>query len=114
VSNTLRIVGTLIELAPMRFTPAGVAVIHCVLGHASRQVENGVERDVECELSAVALGDMAQQMRVAGCGWEIEATGFLAAKSKRSKGPVLHITNIKFLKGIDNGFQTEESKQQGR
>ena len=110
MSNTLRIVAKLIELAPMRYTPAGVAVVSCVLEHASRQIENGVERDVECQLPAVALGDMAQQMRVAGCGWEIEATGFLAAKSKRTKSPVLHITNIRFLEGIDNGFQTEGSK----
>ncbi|WP_227817869.1 primosomal replication protein N [Nitrogeniibacter aestuarii] len=109
MSNTLRIEGRLIELAPMRYTPAGVPLINCILGHASRQVENGLERDVECELPAVAIGDMARQLAVAACGWKLEATGFLAAKSKRSKLPVLHITNIKFLEGIDNGFQTQES-----
>lgn len=109
MSNALRIEGRLIELTPMRYTPAGVPLISCILGHASRQLENGVERDVECELPAVAVGDMARQMAVAACGWTLEATGFLAAKSKKSKAPVLHITNIKFLKGIDNGFQTQGS-----
>ncbi len=109
MSNTLRIEGRLIELAPMRYTPAGVPLINCILGHASRQIENGLERDVECELPAVAIGDMARQLAVAACGWKLEATGFLAAKSRRSKAPVLHITNIKFLEGIDNGFQTQES-----
>lgn len=109
MSNALRIEGRLIELAPMRYTPAGVPLINCILGHASRQIENGLERDVECELPAVAIGDMAKQLAIAACGWKLEATGFLAARSKRSKAPVLHITNIKFLEGIDNGFQTQES-----
>ncbi|QID19832.1 primosomal replication protein N [Nitrogeniibacter mangrovi] len=94
----------------MRYTPAGVPVVSCIVGHVSRQTENGVERDVECELPAVALGDMARQLGVARCDWMVEATGFLAAKSKRSRAPVLHITNIKFLEGIDNGFQTEGSR----
>lgn len=109
MSNTLCIEATLVECAPMRYTPAGVPVVSCVLGHASRQLENGVERDVECELPAVALGELASQMAVAACGWRLEATGFLAAKSKRSKAPVLHMTNIKFLEGTDNGFQTQGS-----
>ena len=110
MSNTLRIAGRLLELAPMRYTPAGVPVMTFVLEHASRQVEGGHERDVACELQAMALGDVVQQMSAAGPGWEIEATGFVAAKSKRSKMPVLHVTQIKFLKGINNGFQTEEKE----
>ena len=107
MSNTVRIDGRLIELTPMRYTPAGVPVVSCVLEHESRQLENGIEREVSCELPAVVLGDLARQMGAAGCGWKLEATGFLAAKSKRSKAPVLHVTNIEFLEGIDNGIQTE-------
>ena len=104
MSNTLCIAGRLIELAPMRFTPAGVPMVSFVLAHTSRQIENAVERDVACELHALALGDVAQSMRSISPGWNIEATGFIAAKSKRSKMPVLHVMTIKFLEGIDNGF----------
>lgn len=110
MSNTLCIAGRLIELAPMRYTPAGVPLVSFVLEHTSRQIENEVERDVTCELQALALGDVAQTMRSVLPGWKIEATGFLAAKNKRSKMPVLHVTNIKFLEGIENGFQTEKAR----
>lgn len=110
MSNTLCIAGRLIELAPLRFTPAGVPLVSFVLAHTSRQIENEVERDVECELQALALGDVAQVMRSVSPGWKIEATGFVAAKSKRNKMPVLHVTNIKFLEGIDNGFQAQEAR----
>ena len=94
----------------MRYTPSGAPVVSFVLEHRSRQIENGIERDVACEFHATAIGEMAQSMCVAGPGWEIEATGFVAARSKRSKQPVLHVTQIKFLKGIDNGFQTEKKE----
>ncbi len=110
MSNTLCIAGQLIELAPMRFTPAGVPLVSFVLAHTSRQIENAVEREVQCEVQALALGDVAQVMRSVTPGWKIEATGFVAAKSRRSKMPVLHVTNIKFLQGIDNGFQTEKAR----
>ena len=110
MSNTLCIVGKLIELAPMRYTPAGIPMTSCLLGHESRQVENGIERNVMCELQTVALGELAKTLGGAAAGMNIEATGFLAAKSQRSKMPVLHLTNIKFVEGIDNGFQTEASK----
>ena len=108
--NTLRIVGRLIELSPMRFTPAGVPMTGLVLGHESRQVENGIERNVMCELQAVALGEMARALSAAVAGMEVEAAGFLAAKNQRSKMPVLHITNIKFVEGNENGLQAEEKR----
>ncbi|HQU88544.1 MAG TPA: primosomal replication protein N [Denitromonas sp.] len=102
--NTLRIVGCLMELAPMRYTPAGVPMVGFVLGHESRQVENGIERSVLCELQGVALGDIAKTLSSAVAGMEMEATGFLAAKNQRSKMPVLHLTNIKFVEGNEHGL----------
>ncbi|MFV0665428.1 primosomal replication protein N [Denitromonas sp.] len=108
--NTLRIVGRLIELSPMRYTPAGVPMTGFVLGHESRQIENGIERNVMCELQAVALGELAKTVAAAVAGMEMEATGFLAAKSQRSKMPVLHLTHIKFVEGSENGLQAEEKR----
>ncbi|WP_230411982.1 primosomal replication protein N [Denitromonas iodatirespirans] len=108
--NTLQIVGRLIELSPMRYTPAGVPMSGFVLGHESRQIENGIERSVMCELQAVALGEMAKALSAAVAGMKVEAAGFLAAKNQRSKMPVLHVTNIKFVEGIENGLQAEEKR----
>jgi len=47
----------------------------------------------------VALGDLAAVLAVAVPGSALRATGFLAAKSLRSRTPVLHLNTIEFLEG---------------
>lgn len=84
------------------------------LRHASRQIEAGLPRQVECELQAVALGQAARLVSAAPLDASVTATGFLAARSARSRQPVLHITNIEFLEGDEHGIQTQvEDEAQG-
>jgi len=97
--NRLTIAGSIIELALLRHTPAGVPVLNFRIGHASEQIEAGLARKVECELLAVALGQNAQLMQGARPGEEVTLTGFLAAKSAKSKQPVLHVEQIEFKEG---------------
>jgi hypothetical protein len=54
--NRVELAGTLIERKALRFTPAGVPVIECLIGHQSEQLEAGSPRRVECEIPAIALG----------------------------------------------------------
>jgi primosomal replication protein N len=107
--NELRIAGELIERAALRHTPAGVPVLGLRIRHVSEQVEAGAPRRVECEIYALALGPTAQLLAAAPLGSAIEASGFLAAKSLRNAQPVLHVTNIEFVEGNDNGIQIEET-----
>jgi len=102
--NALCVDATLVELQPLRYTPAGVPVAGCMLRHESRQVEAGTSRDVAVELQAVALGELAAVLAAATPGMAMRVSGFLAAKSLRSRIPVFHLNKIEFLEGMKNGF----------
>ena len=73
------------EVLPLRRTPAGIPVASCVLAHESKQVEAGLVREVSVEVQAVALGDLAAVLAGGGSWDALRATGFLAAKSLRSR-----------------------------
>jgi len=101
--NELTITGSIIELAPLRHTPAGVPVLNFRIAHASEQIEAGLSRKVECELQAVSLGQAAILLRGAKPGDGVKLSGFLAAKTTQSKQPVLHVEHIEFLEGMNHG-----------
>jgi len=63
-------------------------------------------RQVECEVACVALGVPAGLLNAAKLGDKLTVTGFLAAKSLKSRTPVLHVKEIEFQEGNENGFQT--------
>lgn len=66
-----------------------------VLQHASEQIEAGLKRKVECEVNAVALGDIAKLNIQLGAN--IEAKGFLAKRSVKSTQLVLHIVKLEIV-----------------
>ena len=84
-----------IGLEPIRYTPAGIPLLSFVLQHASEQVEAGLKRKVECEVNAVALGDIAKQNIQLGAN--IKAKGFLAKRSTKSTQLVLHIEKLEVI-----------------
>ena len=75
--NQLTITGNIIELAQLRHTPAGVPVLNFRIAHESEQIEAGLQRRVECELQAVALGQTAHLLKGAKPGDGAKLTGFL-------------------------------------
>jgi primosomal replication protein N len=92
----------------LRFTPAGVPVSEGWLQHSSAQTESGAERLVEVEIAVVALGETARWLEAAPLGGAVKLTGFLAAKSRNSKAPVLHVNTLEFLEGNENGSVLQE------
>ncbi len=110
--NEFRLDARVAEVLPLRRTPAGVAVATCVLAHESRQVEAGLEREVGLELQAVAVGDLATVLAVVTPGTALRVSGFVAAKSLRSRAPVMHLNTIEFLEGNGNGFQEVQQVQE--
>jgi primosomal replication protein N len=95
--------GRLLEVASLRYTPAGIPALNFRMAHASEQTEAGVSRQVECEMACVALGQMAQLLAGAKPGDALRLTGFLSARSLKSRTLVLHVNAIEFLEGIDHG-----------
>ena len=87
--------GVVGHLEPIRYTPAGIPLLSFVLQHASEQIEAGLKRKVECEVNAVALGDIAKQnIQLGSC---VKAKGFLAKRSAKSTHLVLHIEKLELI-----------------
>lgn len=111
-ANRTELSGSLLERGPLRRTPAGVPAIEFRLGHGSEQIEAGVSRWVDCEMACVALGQSANLLAAAKPGDGLRVTGFLAAKSLKSRQPILHVNEIEFVEGNENGIQTERQDRQ--
>ena len=98
-ANRVEIAGVITELKALRYTPAGVPVVEFRLRHDSERAEAGARRRVEAEIEAVAFEAQARLLSGSALGRGLRAEGFLCAKNRRSKRPVLHVTNIEFTEG---------------
>jgi primosomal replication protein N len=93
--NNLVLKAEVVQIEPLRYTPAGIPLLSVSLRHVSEQFEAGMKRKVECEVNAVALGNLALQAIKLGA--HIQATGFLAKRSLKSTQLVMHINHIEFI-----------------
>jgi primosomal replication protein N len=98
-ANRVVLGGKIVEMDSLRHTPGGVPVVKFRLSHESAQNEAGSERKVDCEIAAVAFEREAKLLAAARLGSPVTVTGFLAAKSRTSRQPVLHATHIEFSEG---------------
>ena len=93
-TNRLTIDALLTERGDLRYTPAGIPAIECSLNHQSVQAEAGGERKVECELFAVAFGDVARKLATLAVGSGLKCEGFLARRYRTGITVALHITDL--------------------
>ena len=84
--------GELAQIEPLRHTPAGIPLINFKLLHRSQQVEAGYKRQVECEISGVAVGDVAVAMSRLKTGQSVRVSGFVNRKNRMSAQLILHAT----------------------
>ena len=103
-ANQTQLAGRLRERGALRYTPAGIAVLEFVIGHVSQQVEAEITRTVECEMACIAAGALAKVLSKGQQGDSVMVSGFLAARSLKRRTPVLHVTTIEFVEGIENGI----------
>src|SRR5438445_414235 len=89
----------LIELDALRHTPAGIPMLKFRLQHDSVQTQAGGERKVSFEMAAVAFEREAKLLAAAKLGSSVKVNGFLAARSRSSRTPLLHATEIEFAEG---------------
>jgi primosomal replication protein N len=93
--NKLAISGEVTQIEVLRYTPAGLPLLSFVISHISEDVEAGMKRKVECEVNAVAMGNLATSN--IQLGTKLKALGFLAKRSAKSNQLVLHIKNIELI-----------------
>ena len=98
-TNRLRLDASLAQRDPLRYTPAGIPAVDCTLQHASTQAEAGGERKVECELHAVAFGDVALALSRARVGGALRCEGFLARRYRTGVTVAMHITQFEITEG---------------
>jgi primosomal replication protein N len=105
-ANLLRLTAVIAERDVLRYTPAGIPIVNARLQHISEQVEAGVVRKVEFEVAALVAGEISGRFNRAPLGAVMHFTGFLARKSRNSKGVVFHVTDFETqLPDSDTGAQ---------
>ncbi|HJV82147.1 primosomal replication protein N [Noviherbaspirillum sp.] len=92
--NQLQLVASIAERDVMRYTPAGIPIVSARLAHGSEQIEAGVPRQVEFEITAIAAGEISGRFNQAELGAVFRFTGFLARKNRNSKSLVFHVTDF--------------------
>jgi len=93
-ANRLTLDATLATRDDLRYTPAGIPALDCTLRHASMQAEAGGERRVECELHALAFGEVARALSAVAVGSAVRCEGFIARRYRTGNAVALHITRF--------------------
>ena len=92
--NQLQFTALIAERDALRYTPAGMPIVNAVLQHRSQQMEAGIARLSEFEISAVAAGEISGKFNAAPLGGVYQFTGFLTKKTRNSKSLVFHIIDF--------------------
>ena len=95
--NSVSLAGEVTEVAALRYTPAGIPLQSFTVKHVSQRSEAGMQRQVECEVPAVAMAKVAEQARNLKCGSHVRVEGFLAKRSLNSRQLVLHINILEII-----------------
>ncbi|TWG79637.1 restart primosome assembly protein PriB [Cupriavidus gilardii J11] len=93
--NQLRLHATLVERDMLRYTPAGIPVVNCILQYGGEVVEAQTPRQVEFAIAAMGVGAIGQKLERTPLGTLLDCEGFLARKHRNSKALVFHITGCK-------------------
>ena len=96
-ANRLTIDATLAECSDLRYTPAGIPAVECVLKHASTQREAGANRKVDCEIAAVAFGEPAVALARVANGTALRCSGFLARRYRTGITLLFHVNEFETL-----------------
>jgi len=92
--NKLGISGTLIQVEPVRYSPAGVPIAEAVILHRSSQTVATQARQVECELTVQASGMLATQLAQLATGAQVKLEGALNRRSVKSRQLILILNRI--------------------
>lgn len=95
--NHAVITGQVQQLEPLRYTPAGVAVLSLTLTHQSEVTYDEFQRQLVFDLEVRAVGQLAKTLADIAIGSHLKCQGFFAPKHKASNFLVLHIQQFELL-----------------
>ncbi len=96
-ANRVVLGGRIGQLEPVRYTPAGIPIRTFILVHESTQSEAGRQRLVSCEIPVTAAAEAVKATEGIRDGDEVEIEGFLAARSRHTPRPALHVTKLRLI-----------------
>jgi primosomal replication protein N len=88
--NQLVLTACLVEVAPLRYTPAGLPALNFSLESETEVQEMGNKRQVKVSLNALAIGHLAESIGKQALGSVWKFTGYLGA-ARQGKNVVFHI-----------------------
>jgi primosomal replication protein N len=88
--NQLVLTACLVEVSPLRYTPAGLPALNFSLESDTEVQEMGAKRQVKVSLNALAIGHLAESIGKQTLGSVWKFTGFLGA-ARQGKNVVFHI-----------------------
>jgi primosomal replication protein N len=88
--NQLVLTACLVEVSPLRYTPAGLPALNFSLESDTEVREMGTIRQVKVSLNALAIGHLAESIGKQALGSVWKFTGFLGA-ARQGKNVVFHI-----------------------
>jgi primosomal replication protein N len=88
--NQLVLTACLVEVSPLRYTPAGLPALNFSLESETEVQEMGSKRQVKVSLNALAIGHLAESIGKQALGSVWKFTGFLGA-ARQGKNVVFHI-----------------------
>jgi len=89
--NRVLLTAAVVEIQPLRYTPAGIPALELTLEHESEVQEAEQARRVTFQARAIALGSTAHFLVDVPLGARLELEGFLAAARMGSSRLILHI-----------------------
>ena len=92
--NRFALDATLAARNDLRYTPAGIPALECTLEHRSQQHEAEGLRRVECEMHAVAFGEVALALARCTVGAALRVGGFIARRYRTGTNLTLHVTQF--------------------
>jgi primosomal replication protein N len=96
-ANEVALSGELAAIDALRYTPAGIPILGFKLLHRSQQTEAGLRRQVECELSGMAMAEVAVAMSRYKVGQAVRVKGFMNRKNRMSAQVILHATEAQAI-----------------
>lgn len=89
--------GEVVQLEPLRYTPAGLPLLSFVVRHVSEQVEAEIKRKVEYEMAVIAIGNIANQAKSIQLASQVKLAGFIAKRSLKSTQLALHLNALEII-----------------
>ena len=92
-ANQLELTACIVEVNPLRYTPAGLPALDLRLEHESSVQEAGQDRQVKAVVKAVAFGALAERLAKQAIGSVWRFSGFVATP-RNGKNLVFHIQSF--------------------